>query len=131
VGGNNHTASNGNRTSSHGNQTINDGNCTTSNGHHTTHNGLDVQDSDGQTALHIAVRTGQAPMMKALLRAGADLEVKERAGRTALHLAVVMGEEGLVRLLLLDGKADAGAKVGYTGLGISGGERGKREGERG
>ncbi|MCJ1246472.1 hypothetical protein MMC30_003680 [Trapelia coarctata] len=109
--GNAHPTHNGCHPTNNGLTITTNVNHTTNNGNHITNSVIDVQDNDGQTALHITVRTGQGNMVEALLRAGADLEIKDRAGRTALHLAVVMGEEVLVRLLL-DGKADAGAKVG-------------------
>ena len=72
---------------------------------------IDMQDNEGQTALHVAVQTGQGAIVKLLLLSKADLEVRDKGGRTALHLAVLMGEEGILELLL-DGKADIGAKIG-------------------
>ena len=42
---------------------------------------VDLQDSAGQTALHLAVRLGleeQAGVVRALLEAGADLELRDK-----------------------------------------------------
>lgn len=47
-------------------------------------NALDI---NGQTALHVAVKAGQAPCVRLLLEAGADRNVRDREGQTAFAAA--------------------------------------------
>lgn len=53
-------------------------------------NGADVNsaDSDGNTALHLAVKAGRIVSAQALLSKGADLNARNKAGKTPLDLAV-------------------------------------------
>jgi ankyrin repeat protein len=59
--------------------------------------------------LHSAVAGGNAPVLRQLLRAGADPNVPEDGGNTPLHGAAFAGDPELVRLLL-----DAGARRDVT-----------------
>src|SRR5262245_2154950 len=54
------------------------------------HNGADIhlQDLNGATALHRAVRTRCAAAVKFLLRAGSDPTIQNKSGSTPFHLAV-------------------------------------------
>ncbi|PNH07523.1 Death-associated protein kinase 1 [Tetrabaena socialis] len=68
-----------------------------------------VQDVEGYTALHCASTEGRTEVVKALLRAGADVAAKRKEGYTALHLASQNGCLGAVEALLQAG-ADVAAK---------------------
>lgn len=66
--------------------------------------------ADGTTALHLAVRRGDAKAVDALIRAGADVSARNRYGITPLSLAAEAGSPALVERLLAAG-ADAKAVV--------------------
>jgi ankyrin repeat protein len=55
-------------------------------------------DSKGNTALHIAVRRGHAPMCKRLVMAGADPEVPNMFGTSAWDLALQCGQASVRRV---------------------------------
>lgn len=57
----------------------------------------------GQRALHQAVEVNKKPMVKQLLRAGADINAQGMDFQTALHIAVSMDDISLVKLLLENG----------------------------
>ena len=57
------------------------------------------KDSHGWTALHIAAMEGHPAAVKALLKAGANVETKDNHGWTALSLAVMRGDTAIVKLL--------------------------------
>ncbi|CAM9810930.1 unnamed protein product [Scytosiphon promiscuus] len=59
-----------------------------------------------RTPLHFAAAGGHASMVRALVRAGADVDVEDGDGCTPLHLAVFRGFEGVVTFLV-----QAGARV--------------------
>ncbi|MDZ7639195.1 MAG: ankyrin repeat domain-containing protein [Bryobacterales bacterium] len=67
-------------------------------------------ESDGTTALHRAVHTGDVELATRLVREGADVNVANRYGTTALSLASVNGNGAIVALLLSAG-ADANAAL--------------------
>ena len=54
--------------------------------------GLDLQDREGETALCVAVRRANTPVLELLIKSGADLEVVTVSGRSALCLALQGGE---------------------------------------
>lgn len=58
------------------------------------------------TALHLAVATGKADCVKALLAAGVDADTRMRCGSTALHLAARMAQHDCLQHLI-----DGGANV--------------------
>lgn len=64
----------------------------------------------GDTALHIAVTSGNNDMIKVLLEAGADVNTKGASGVTPLHLASFYGNEKIAETLL-----SAGADVNAAG----------------
>ncbi|KAI1384071.1 ankyrin repeat-containing domain protein [Hypoxylon trugodes] len=76
-----------------------------------------IVDNDCFTPLHHAINGGNADMevVRALMRAGANIEAQDKDGRTPLMLATQLGHEELVRGLLEEG-ADAQArnKHGWT-----------------
>ena len=47
--------------------------------------GLDIQDEDGNTALHLAIKHRQFSCYQALMKMGANLYIQNRRGRTFLH----------------------------------------------
>jgi ankyrin repeat protein len=49
---------------------------------------VNARDTNGMSALHLAVRTGGFPLVHALLAHGADVNLKDRLGRTPLHYAL-------------------------------------------
>lgn len=55
---------------------------------------INVQFSEGKTALHKAVETGQKAMIPELLKAGADPNVQANDGSTPLHLAIEHATHG-------------------------------------
>ena len=61
------------------------------------------------TPLHVAGRSGRAPVVRALLDAGADPHARTASGATALHLAAQAGNAEAVAALL-DHGADANAR---------------------
>ncbi|XP_052123627.1 NF-kappa-B inhibitor cactus-like [Frankliniella occidentalis] len=61
---------------------------------------LDIQNDDCQTALHLAVLTGQAGVARRLLVAGASLSPRDRHGNTALHMASAEGNLEVLKALL-------------------------------
>jgi ankyrin repeat protein len=65
---------------------------------------------DGTTALHWAVRNGDATLVDRLLRAGAKATAANRYGVTALPLACELGDPAIVERLL-----KAGASANLTG----------------
>jgi len=60
------------------------------------HAEVNVTNPEGQTALHLAAKTGQTQVVKLLLEAGAEVNLQDRERRTALHLAVLNkpGDDG-------------------------------------
>ena len=74
---------------------------------------VQVQDRDGNTALHHAALMGRLELLGFLLFAGADPEAVNKRGQTALHLVTTAGNYAAGRLLL-----DQGASLAYPdGLG--------------
>jgi ankyrin repeat protein len=66
------------------------------------------QDSNGQTALHLAVKNGSKGLIKLLLKDN-DPNVKDDLGRTALFQAV-QSENEMVTKQLLDAHIDVNSK---------------------
>ena len=70
---------------------------------------LNVRDSHGRTALHIATFARQQGVIRALARAGADLNLLENDRYDAVTIAAVADDEDTLRLLL-----SLGAKAGQV-----------------
>src|SRR2546428_759009 len=68
--------------------------------------------SDGTTPLHWAVRSGDVPAVRRLLRAGANPSVANRYGITPLFLAATNGDDAMIEILLEGG---ANPKANLTG----------------
>ena len=75
-------------------------------------NGANVSatDDEGNTALHLAARSGCGPACSALLGFAADPQSATNDGRTPLHLAAQAGAERVVELFL-DWDADPRAQT--------------------
>lgn len=76
--------------------------------------------SEGMTPLIRAARTGNLPVVDALLTAGAPVNARNRSGETALHWAVIQKDRPMVERLLA-GRANPGAQdiFGITPLSIA------------
>ncbi|NXD14679.1 NFKB1 factor, partial [Nothocercus nigrocapillus] len=64
------------------------------------HDVINMRNDLYQTPLHLAVVTKQAPVVEALLAAGADVSLLDRHGNSALHLAATEGDNKILSLLL-------------------------------
>ncbi len=67
---------------------------------------LDIQDNEGNTPLHLAVRNGNDLILQALLAHGADINAYNNNGDTALHVAIRAGRTTVASQLL-----EAGAQI--------------------
>ena len=65
---------------------------------------IDLQDNNGQTALHIATEQGQVAIVLELLKVGANPNISDNSGKLPLQIAT-RGDTALVRILL-EGGAD-------------------------
>lgn len=72
-------------------------------------------DSDGNTALLIAIRSGKIGAATALIRAGCNVTHSNEKGLFALSVAAQRGYSILVGLLIVDGGADVNAQSAVTG----------------
>lgn len=60
---------------------------------------LTVRNNDGDTALHVAVKSGSVEIARTILQHGADMNVKDGSGLTALYLAEEIENDEMVALL--------------------------------
>ncbi|NTS66003.1 ankyrin repeat domain-containing protein [Sphingomonas sp. HHU CXW] len=68
--------------------------------------------TNGETALHIVVKRGDATYLRYLLSKGADPNIRDNAGNTPMMLAVQGGEPALIDILAL---VKANANLGNSG----------------
>ena len=61
--------------------------------------GFNVQDSYGQTPLHMASRAGSPEVVQVLMNLKANLNIKDAYGRTALEVAWQYGRADIVKML--------------------------------
>ncbi|XP_063314632.1 nuclear factor NF-kappa-B p105 subunit [Pelobates fuscus] len=68
---------------------------------------IDLPNSDGLSAIHVAVIANSMPCLREMIEAGANVNIQEgKAGRSPLHLAVELDNISLAGCLLLEGDAD-------------------------
>jgi|GEM_PF-1652187 len=75
---------------------------------------LEARTMASETALHLAARVGSAPLVRALVDAGAAVDAPAWAGRTPLTLAAAAGHAPVVRALIAAGADPATTET--TGL---------------
>jgi len=61
---------------------------------------VDVRDSSGKTALHMACSEGQSSVCQLLLNKGADIKVVSAANTTPLHNAILNGHSQVAKMIL-------------------------------
>jgi ankyrin repeat protein len=84
--------------------------------------GADVNEADanGNTALMVAARMGQADIVRRLLEAGARVDPASRVGLTALHMAVLAENAEVTRMLLEKApQLDQPEHAGFTPLSLA------------
>jgi ankyrin repeat protein len=59
-----------------------------------------LQDSDGDTALHVAARRGEEKAVLLLLDYRMDANAQNKYGQTPFHLAAIFKQESVARILL-------------------------------
>lgn len=72
---------------------------------------VNIQDSDGMIALHLAASRGHEELVRLLLEKRASISVPNSHGLTALQLAICSGHDHLARLLV-EGR-DTGGTLDY------------------
>lgn len=70
---------------------------------------IDLEDSQGRTALHWAVDRGHMKVIEALISKGAYVNAKDAEGQTPLHYATVCEREDIAKYLI-DNGADTSVK---------------------
>jgi ankyrin repeat protein len=60
---------------------------------------LNIKDKNGDTPLHLAVRSGSLEAARALIEAGADLSLANNEGDTPLQLALELGKKDAAKAL--------------------------------
>ena len=70
---------------------------------------INKKDSDGNTALHLAIRARNQEVAEVLIDNGAEVNARDKYKRTPLHRAAEEGDEGMVRLLIRK-RADVNAE---------------------
>lgn len=76
---------------------------------------IDVKNTTGQTALHIACIKGYKEITEMLIEHQANVEVRDEEGVTPLHLACRYNKPDIVQLLVEMGQADMQARATGTG----------------
>lgn len=84
-----------------------------------------LRDGQSDTALHIAVRLGEAGIVDRLLEANANPNARNHLGRTPLHIAAEYGRDEIVAALAADPDSNLDAKdnFGRTARDINGDPR--------
>jgi ankyrin repeat protein len=60
-----------------------------------------INTSNGETALHLAIRNGLYEVAEKLINYGADITIFDKQGRNVLHTAVGSNQYGIIKLLFL------------------------------
>jgi ankyrin repeat protein len=78
---------------------------------------VDIQDNNGETALHNAAWQGQVQIVEILLKANAYVDKQDKRGKTALHYAADNGKYKAMEMLLkVKARVDMQDKDGDTPL---------------
>lgn len=64
---------------------------------------INQRDEDQNSALHIAVQTGQEFMCRVLLQQGADVNIQNKHQQTPLHVASIGSNRAILELLIKQG----------------------------
>ncbi|XP_018569142.1 uncharacterized protein LOC108909316 [Anoplophora glabripennis] len=76
---------------------------------------VNVRDSNGSCALHLAASSGRLDIAHLLMEFGADANIKDNDGRTALHLAAFRDHTDIIELLMQhNGDINIQDNEGYT-----------------
>ena len=79
--------------------------------------GAEASDTDGRTAIHYAVITGQPKVCQLLIKYGADIESRDRWGNTGLLTATQRANISMMIMLLkLGADISNGDRDGRTAL---------------
>ena len=76
---------------------------------------VEMEDREGETALHKACLAGKLPIVTYLLRQGADPDAQDADGWTPLHNSCSQGYLDLVKVLIEQGKAEVNKAAGRGG----------------
>ena len=76
---------------------------------------IDIRDSDGMTALHLAAQRGQVTIIEMLFNHGLDVNVVANEGSTPLHSAAAHGQLDSIRILLRLGGKKSLTKISREG----------------
>ncbi|GAA47164.1 ankyrin [Clonorchis sinensis] len=78
---------------------------------------IDVANSNGLTALHLAAKEAHTEVVRELLKRGANVHVATKKGNTALHVASLAGHLEIVKLLIEFGAdVNCQSQNGFTPL---------------
>ncbi len=61
---------------------------------------INMQDENGDTALHFAASSNKQETVRSLIDLGADISLRNKDGRTALHNACDMDSESVIEEML-------------------------------
>jgi ankyrin repeat protein len=74
---------------------------------------INVQNENGDTPLHIAVKKGQINLVISLLQRGASRTIKNKQGNTAVHMASYFEHEEIALLLLDNSNSFTQSAIDY------------------
>ena len=58
---------------------------------------IDIVDSNGQTAAHLAAYHGESECLKALISSGRNITLEDKLGRSPAHLAATKNHPAVLR----------------------------------
>ncbi|CAF0725360.1 unnamed protein product [Brachionus calyciflorus] len=78
---------------------------------------INVSNSNGLNALHLASKEGHVHVVEELLKQNADVNAATKKGNTALHIASLAGQQAVVELLVQhEANVDCRSQNGFTPL---------------